>query len=268
MAKLPGKCIFCEGFRLSREHVFGEWLKEFFPRDKTTTHTMGTFTWSDEIITRGPSKTSQNKPGHTGTRKVRVVCQTCNNGWLSVLEDQTKPVLTPLITGKHANLTPEAQTILATWASKTVMTAEYVQPKGRCVTQKERVWLKARLTPPEDWCVWIAAYNGSEWHNLTIYQHRGYLHESPIPSPGDKARHIQSTFFGVGRIVFLVVNSAMSNIRFAFSAIEEVTGLIQIWPAQKRSVIWPTIRIFNDEQATAAAHVLRRSGIFGIPPRR
>ena len=41
MAKSPWRGIFCEGRPVTKEHFIGEWLREIFPRDTSTTHTLG-----------------------------------------------------------------------------------------------------------------------------------------------------------------------------------------------------------------------------------
>ena len=50
---------------------------------------------------------------------VRAVCGQCNNGWMSRLEAETKPVLGQLIVGKKAWLTEDDQHIIARWSVKT-----------------------------------------------------------------------------------------------------------------------------------------------------
>jgi hypothetical protein len=50
---------------------------------------------------------------------VRCVCADCNNGWMSELEDEVKPVLTPLLKNHRTTLTRDDQILLATWATKT-----------------------------------------------------------------------------------------------------------------------------------------------------
>ena len=60
---------------------------------------------------------------------MRHVCKTCNETWLSNnVEVPAKPILIPLIKGERVDIDSAAQKILATWAAKTVMTAEYVHP--------------------------------------------------------------------------------------------------------------------------------------------
>ena len=122
---------FCGGFKMSREHLFPNWLKKRFPRDDKTTHTTASFEWPENIITKEPMERRQHGRGHVGSLKVKVVCETCNSGWMSALEEPTKPVLTPLITGERSDLPTKVQLTLATWATKTSMTAEHLRPRDK-----------------------------------------------------------------------------------------------------------------------------------------
>jgi hypothetical protein len=48
--------------------------------------------------------------GGVNTTKIKAVCPTrCNNGWMRLVENATKPILTHLILGQPAVLSKEAQ---------------------------------------------------------------------------------------------------------------------------------------------------------------
>jgi hypothetical protein len=56
-----------------------------------------------------------------GNFTVKVICDKCNNGWMSVLESEAKPALLPLVKGKRsaASLTFVEATLVSRWAFKT-----------------------------------------------------------------------------------------------------------------------------------------------------
>ena len=248
---------------MTKEHVFGDWLRAHFPRDNSTKHTFGTFKHRPEnLIVREPSITKFERPGHSGTRKVRVVCRHCNNGWMSTLEESTIPILTPMIVGDPIKLSPNTQEILAAWAVKTAMVAEFVSPRGRRVSQEERAWLKDRLVPPENWMVWAAGYNGTSWKNLAIYQHRGTLQDTRIRGTQTKVDYASATTFGVSHVVFLVLGSSLDGIHQIFQNVENSTGALQLWPPIARSILWPPVRTLNDAQVNGFANILTLSRAF------
>lgn len=262
MTKKTKLCIFCQKGHLSKEHVFGDWLKPIFPRDATTTHTAGTIRPVRGLLAKEPLISARSRPGHSGSKKVRVVCETCNNGWMSQLEEATKPMLLPLIRGDALRLTPDIQGQIATWATKTVICAEHVNPRSSGgITQSERTWLMDRRTPPDHWFVWIAAYNDKSWADLGIFQERGRLEVASVGAPTIFKHYVHATTFGMGHILFLVIGTEFPNADAPLAQIDRRT-LQQIWPPKSRSLIWPPATFLKDPQANAVANVLKIGNIF------
>jgi hypothetical protein len=114
--RAPGRCIFCGAFGLTKEHVLPDWLRSIFPRLPTDTHTVGTVDWV-HLPTAGimPLPSRRLRQGQAGSRKVKVVCKGCNTGWLSVMEESTKPILGSLVQGTAGVLTNTQQRALAAW---------------------------------------------------------------------------------------------------------------------------------------------------------
>jgi hypothetical protein len=196
-----------------------------------------------------PAITTQTKPGHSGTRKVRVVCQKCNGGWMSALEAQAKPLLLPLINGENGKISVEAQRVLATWASKTVMTAEFIHPKSAVIEVQERKLLMEHLLPPERWHVWMARYEGEVWRGLSMYQHSGTLDVPSVSRPGGVSHYVESTTFGIGHVVFYVVATTWERIHIPFLGFG-VPGLARICPAPNLDIVWPPPFILGDAEVT------------------
>ena len=251
-------CIFCGASGMTKEHIWPEWLQEIFPNDAATTHTYGTIDPSPIIGL--PKIIEKQRPGHSGKNTVKVVCRTCNNEWLSRLEEKTKPVLTSLALGEKLNLTPTVQKSLAVWLAKTAMTAERVRPRANGITQEERTFLMTHLLPPPNWIIWVVAYAGGAWSELGMGQHRGDIANTPIPRPDRGAKYIQATTLGLGYTVFLIVSTTWEEAPKAFAQFDG-NGLFQIWPAQPRSILWPPTNVFTDPEIDKLATILSQSGV-------
>ncbi len=141
------------------------------------------------------------------------------------------------------------------------MVAEFEKPRSDGITQSERTWLKDNPTPPDNWLIWLAGYNGKSWAELAFAQNRGSLQSAPVRRPHIQVHYCQSTIFGMGHALFLVVNSSWDGIFDAFGNIDN-DGLIRIWPPQNLSIPWPPPVILGDEQANAVANILTQSGRF------
>src|ERR1035437_6614904 len=93
-SKPPGKCIFCGRRNLSKEHFWPEWASALLPRYPDNRHVEHLFTVTEKTkLVRPPEVRSRQ--GHSWTKRLRAVCSECNNGWMSVLENVAKPILTP-----------------------------------------------------------------------------------------------------------------------------------------------------------------------------
>lgn len=261
MAKPPRKCIFCGHTGVSKEHLFADWLADIFPRDAQSRRRSVYTQWLDESGPHTPAEKRGLEEGHLGSKKLRVVCQGCNAGWLSRLEERAKPILIPLIAGNRFNLTTEAQALLSTWAAKTAMVAEHLRATENGTSQDERAALMSTDIPPANWFVWIAAYWGERWRDLSIGQIRVASNPTPVSKPSRARYYGHATTFTVGHILFCVVNGSDPNFPRHFGRFE-VEGLIQLWPARARSILWPPQLVCGDADADAIANIFKWSNVF------
>lgn len=105
------KCLFCNKEKtLTAEHVFPDWMKEIIPEDQ----------YIINQITGLNEKKWQSKPfEHTA----KIVCADCNNGWMSDLEADAKPIIKSLFKLDGLELDKDKQEILALWVQKTTLVA-------------------------------------------------------------------------------------------------------------------------------------------------
>lgn len=111
VANMKRACIFCGSNKeLTCEHVFPDWLSALFNKNiKGINKVQGgrlNRTWQSSLF--------QNK--------IKAICKTCNNGWLSDIESNVKDILIKIaFTYDAHNLTSEDQRKLAIWAQKTTL---------------------------------------------------------------------------------------------------------------------------------------------------
>ncbi len=244
------KCIFCQRqppeVIITKEHLFADWLREIFPRTSETTHTLGIIEWDGRpgrVPPRGGTKEGQ---GHSGSKKIRHVCKACNETWLSNdIEKPAKPILIPLLNGEPMMLNPNMQQILAAWAAKTVMTAEYVHPPKVVIHQDERTIFKENLMPPIGWNVWIGTYEELAWSELAIQQYAGKL-RIPTVDNGNPAEHnLIMTIIVMRRLVFVIVSSSWPRM-WSIIGNPNLLCLLPIWPISSEHVSWPPAIALSD----------------------
>lgn len=142
MARPQRFCIFCGGAGLTREHVWADWLKKYVPKD------MPEHTALFAIVHPTHSEPSRRKrSGDLQSRRLRVVCKSCNTGWMCRLQERAKPYLLPLIQGEVTAFDLDAQTILSAWVAMFVMVAEHFNPYTVTTSQEQRspiCWILAK----------------------------------------------------------------------------------------------------------------------------
>jgi hypothetical protein len=242
-----GQCIFCTRqppeVKISREHIFSDWLRDEFPRDASTTHTLGFINWLSAPTLSQPIVNTKQGQGHAGSKKVRAVCRSCNETWMSTeIEDRAKPILIPLFNSEEVSINAEMQQVLATWAAKTAMTAEQVDPANAAILQHERTWLKEHLSPPrEGWNIWIGSYGGMSLRHLGIYQHLGKLAVPSVDKGTSTEHNLHLCLIGMRHLVFLIMSSSWPKVWDIFRSLgtPNGVGLARIWPITEANITWP-----------------------------
>jgi hypothetical protein len=90
MPHIERECAFCaHSAKLSGEHIWSEWMRELFPTKKVRFTSFGE---KHEVLRQWSSQDID--------MTAKVVCQKCNNQWMSGLESaHAKPAMTDLIVG-------------------------------------------------------------------------------------------------------------------------------------------------------------------------
>ena len=78
---------------------------------------------------------------------VKQVCKDCNGGWMSELEQRTRPLLAPMLRGQVRTFSAAEQLVLATWGAKTIYAADLTRPDP-VAPDENRKWVRERQVPP------------------------------------------------------------------------------------------------------------------------
>src|SRR5437016_6546602 len=89
--KVPGRCVFCDGTGLTKEHIWSDWLKDVIPptEDHVNTDIVIHPDHNARVALVTPSQ--RKRQGGLNTRKMRNVCGGCNGGWMKTIVDRAKP---------------------------------------------------------------------------------------------------------------------------------------------------------------------------------
>jgi hypothetical protein len=243
MSKPQQTCIFCGNTGMSKEHIWGKWLKDYVRQDLLK---HGMFT---QVVNRPGTPNTEHlhiKSGDPLQSKVRVVCTKCNNECLSAIQDRAKPHLIPLFTGTTRVLGVEAQEILATWITMATMTAEHLisDPRQRAISQTDREYLWRNSKPPTEWRILIGRYQrhrlATQWTHCDI----PVLETKDVPPAGVPPQsNMQITTFMIGELFAHAMSTQFPNqVRdWDFRTWPRARVLLsQVWPIEETAMVWPT----------------------------
>lgn len=134
MIKEKKSCLFCDSSDLSKEHIYSSWIVNHFePVNKT-------FKPSLHIVRRSNSNkaidTLQNdiSDGRKIPYKnfiIKRICTGCNNGWMSALENEVKPLLLRHLDDPYQpfDFSSSEAHLLSQWSIMKCMLASLTSPK-------------------------------------------------------------------------------------------------------------------------------------------
>jgi hypothetical protein len=251
------QCIFCQErpSNMTDEHVWGDWVTSHVPR------TMNKHTHANVFMPRPGEPDPADlrvRAGDPLSSQVKVVCEKCNSGWLSGIQNSAKPFLLPLFEGAAHQIDVEAQKKIAAWITMATMTGEYLsrEPRRVAVSQVDRTWFMDHSEPLPNWSVWIGRHR---WHRAVPQSSHLSLHvldtdTLPDQLTDEPARpNTQTTAFSIGELFAFAMSSEFPEIPPGWdwrTATSARINLRRIWPIEKAAIRWPPPAM-TDQHATA-----------------
>jgi hypothetical protein len=91
-------------------------------------------------------------------QKVKVVCERCNNGWMSRIENHAIPLVAPMANGVTTRLRPREQARVAAWVALTAMVSQHLHPPAdRFVPEAHYHQFLKIKQPLNTMTVWLGA---------------------------------------------------------------------------------------------------------------
>jgi hypothetical protein len=171
------------------------------------------------------------------------VCARCNNGWLSVLENDVSRIIKPTLVADSAMLSEPERAVVATWAAKIALLLDCYGTNP--VVPHE--YLKALATdslPGPSTGVWLAARTG----NVAMQALFDVVTETD--SQGSHQPTGIKLTFSIGYLVFLVIVRFGGAEPFPIPSRLIEQALLPLWPAAPGSARWPAGNFsFGDDGA-------------------
>jgi hypothetical protein len=248
------KCLFCglQGSP-STEHVIPLWVKRCFKPQGPIT-----LTFSD-----GDQATSTLQQRYLTVTLEEMVCEACNNGWMSRLENKVAPFLGEMIRNvARQSLDRDQQQLLATWACKTVLLLEYALAQrhgprrsqaGYAATEAEFAWLFKNQAPPPRAQVWLGAFDAKNTIFLKQDPRNLVLTREGVRNSDEIPCHLTTTSIGFAAFQVYSIDYVAADLagraQFEVAPPEALKDRLScIWPINTAPVSWPPPLYFSSEQ--------------------
>ena len=231
-------CIFCmeNPAKLTGEHVYAKWLRHFLPpQPKRHQHRVVQTRFNGDAVERKVVQEYIVKRTKIDV-KLPIVCQHCNNGWMSRLQTAVQQIITPMIKGDSKTLDKRSCEILTSWVVMSAMVAEFAAPQALSILQSDRTLLfdcrdgRAELVLA-NWTIALSRYVGNELDNPHHFHYRNWL------SP---KTHSQAQTFRLGELVVLAHSGVeqLPGLPELLARAPHQVALVQVYPVPERCV-WP-----------------------------
>ena len=178
--------------------------------------------------------------------KIKCVCKTCNEGWMSSLEDASRNIVGPLLHDVSMWIDAANQEMIARWSLKTAMVFEALTFRGRTAyySKSERESLRVISPSPHRTNVWIGRFHRTGLGAFGLDIKAGTETLMGIVNA-------YCTTFVVGHLVIQVVTLHApveydsSNINLSAKGGWLMGSVVPIWPTE-RTISWPPKISFTD----------------------
>ena len=194
-----------------------------------------------------------DRHGNLVNKKVKAVCKTCNNGWMSKAEMAAKEPLIRLMHRLAHTFSADDQDALARWIMIKLFVMEWDKPASPAFTQETRDafynggrYREGKL--PENLFIDLLAYEGGGIWTAAFHRQAIWIGDeggAPTPdSEGFVLRNTQSVTFGIGYLTVHVFHSY--TIAAAPTGNRAITR--RIWPPHDGCHSWPPFQIMTSDE--------------------
>lgn len=250
--KPPGKCIFCEAGNLTKEHFWPSWASPLIncPTDR---YVEQSFTLPPVTMSKKNSRI-RIKIGHAWTKKFRVVCARCNNGWMNQLETAARPFLTQLISTASHIMSSDAAAAVARWVALKIMVSEQQRRDNLVTSPSDLKKFRSTLKLPDNFRIWVARCGVDGW------QAAYWRHTATVTTigfrPVDERKNIQSVTFGIGDLLIHALHTTSPGMDLDLFTSESGV-VIQLFPFID-DIAWPPGRSITAAEANFLRDTLQQ----------
>jgi hypothetical protein len=242
-----GKCIYCANIgKLTKEHVFGEWLSQHYPSELKPVvqrlrrpETLELFTDKDPSLHVRFLKPRMEANYQS---KVKNVCASCNNGWMSQIQTKAMPLVKQLADGNSQKLTLEESKTLSLWAVMVSINLECHAHMPHTLQYQMDALKEA--TMPAGWRVYAGLLPSNENAN---YSYTAIAHTS-VRLSDDVYQVVKFSTFCIERVLFQTIstnggNNLLHIAKYSVPSLQKPHPLSCIWSSDLNQSLEEIVRV-------------------------
>ncbi|WP_444898853.1 hypothetical protein ACJJIX_12790 [Microbulbifer sp. VAAC004] len=150
-------CIFCGQSGMSKEHFWPSWIREHIKKDNRKRYIHG----SVQGAPKGNESENNEyyRSGDVTTITFRTVCKSCNNGWMSNLEENLKPIILNSMGNCDQHLSESETLWLAKWITMKTMVSEHTKLDRHSTPESDLLSFGANRIIPKHFQIYVAKHN-------------------------------------------------------------------------------------------------------------
>ncbi|MBA9071634.1 hypothetical protein FHR71_005420 [Methylobacterium sp. RAS18] len=152
-------CIFCGAAPTTKEHLFPEWFDRAEWKGLAPGVVQSRY-WGASTESR--TEHSQ-KQGRVSSETFSVACKTCNNGWMSRVEEEASIAFKGMFADPNFSLSTQLQESLARWAYMKHIVLSYDEPNHVFTAPADRTAFMATRSIKEDYELHLGRIENNEW---------------------------------------------------------------------------------------------------------
>jgi hypothetical protein len=232
---------------LSEEHIWSQWSRDLLPASdgylEMTNKNRGGQPVDHRVI--------RDAQGSITNKRLKRVCEPCNNVWMGRQEEGAKAVVTGLIAGTPSYLTKSERGPLVNWIVTKLMVLDVFRDGEQAFTDGERAAFYADWTIPDSLSVWLLRCGDGPWktlfwshaQRLTVVVGETWANAKP---PSGASPNLKLFLWGVGEA--LIVAAYTREVDIDLGMQDEYA--IRLVPDQGVRRAWPPRSITGGEAVT------------------
>jgi hypothetical protein len=221
--------------------------------------------YTGELIEENPKtrivskRHKRTKPGELYTKKMKVVCQICNNEWMSRLDEAAKPVLSPIIRGEKVTLYANDLEIISRWAALKAIISEHDGGSAHVTPIDDRKKFMENGTIPPYFNIYLISHSSQSRIGYVRTSHCVSLTpDGPKPPLNGRSKNTQQISVILGSVMLHINAADLDDFKIEDRLhMPKVTDR-RIWPPNLSSMSWPADPVLTNDQMRALAYSMER----------